>query len=580
MSPQNLEVIIHDAYQAQWLRFSQPVKIFNISKHDRIIPSLVEIDRIVNQQNKYAAGFVSYEAAPAFDAVLQTHPSAGFPLLCFGIYNQPELLEISPMNDTIARNLSWYPDIGPDDYNKIIKSVKEYIRQGWTYQVNYTFRLNSETHINPAGLFNLIVRSGQARYGAYINHDNYTICSASPELFFKLDGRTITSIPMKGTAPRGMTLEGDERLRRQLQHSQKDRAENVMIVDMIRNDLSRVCEYGSVNVRELFRVEKYPTIWQMVSEVIGKTDAGLDEIFKALFPCASITGAPKIKTMSLIRELERSPRQIYTGTIGMLQPGRKAQFNVAIRTLLLDKKKEKWQYGVGSGIVWDSSAQNEYSECILKSRVLQSFYPSFELLETMLVEQNKTIFLLDYHLKRMRNSALYFDIAFDQAIVKTKILDFVKANIKTPCVLRILLNQSGKLCIQKRILFSNAASGPVKLALALEPVKKDNIYLYHKTTHREIYEQAKMDFPDHDDVILWNEQSEITESTIANIVLIEHGRFYTPTVACGLLNGTYRQWLIDHDILSEKVLSVAELKQSESIFLINSVRKWRRAILS
>jgi len=580
MQRKNLDVIIHDASTDQWLEFTNPLQVFEIFDIKELIPALEEVDSQVNQCNRFAAGFLSYEAAPAFDPVLKTHNLQDFPLMCFGVFDRPRVVQLPLIADQKNEKLLWRPDTDRHNYDDDIRAIKYLIRQGWTYQVNYTFRMHAQARVQPMELFRQMVQSRQARYGAYIDTDKYAICSASPELFFNLEGNTITCMPMKGTAPRGKTLPEDESIRLNLQNSQKDCAENVMIVDMIRNDLSKVCEYGSVKTPELFRIEKYSTIWQMVSRVRGKKNAGLSDIFSALFPCASITGAPKVKTMSIIRDLEKSPRKIYTGTIGFLQPKRRAQFNVSIRTILIDKEKDILEYGVGSGIVWDSTAENEYQECLLKSKILNAVYPEFELFETMRVDDDQEIFLLDYHLKRLQNSAFYFDYLFDHNAIQARLDHFLKKMDDSKRILRLLLNEKGKIKIESQSLPKITENSIVNIRLAKFPVDKEDIFLYHKTTSRDVYEQAKRDFPECDDVVLWNDDNDITESTIANIVIKENDFYYTPPVNCGLLNGTYRQWLIDNGKLNEKVITVEHLRNCSEIYLINSVREWQRAVLN
>ncbi|MBN2423780.1 MAG: aminodeoxychorismate synthase component I [Calditrichaceae bacterium] len=577
---QTPEIIIHDAFTRQWLKFVNPVRLYEIKSSEDVIPALMQIERLVRLEKLYATGFVAYEAASAFDNHLLTFPPSDLPLLYFGLFKDAETTAIPANSAENFHEMIMIPDIDAKTFNKKISKIKDYICQGWTYQVNYTFRLNRQAvDFIPKQIFGSMISAQPSDYGAYIETERFSVCSASPELFFMRDGNRITSIPMKGTAPRGKTLNEDELIRNNLYVSEKNRAENLMIVDMIRNDLSKVCVYGSVKVPELFKIEKYPTVWQMVSKVTGVTDAGIADIFKALFPCASITGAPKVKTMSIIRELEESPRNIYTGAIGFIKPDGKSQFNVAIRTLLFDHQAKTVEYGIGSGIVWDSKAEDEYEECLLKSRVLKTTQPGFDLLETMRVDKGGAIFLLDYHLKRVQDSADYFDFPFD----REKILKYLKAQLKEytmlPCIIRLLLSKKGEIKIELKPLSPLGDSGEMKVAIAKTPVNKEDVFLYHKTTWRKIYENAIKDFPGYADVILWNKDHEITESTIANIVIEQHGNYYTPPVSCGLLNGTYRQWLIDKGKLIEKVIKKEELYGYHKIFLINSVREWQQVYL-
>ena len=334
-------------HQNEWLYFSMLHEIIVATNPEEVPGVLSEVERQVQEHGWHAAGFLSYEAAPAFDPVLRTHAADGFPYLWFGLYPQPRTVSLpKPAHPKIP--LDWHPNVERNTYNAAVDQILEYIAQGRTYQVNYTMRLQADFDLSPWEFF-LQLAQTQNQQGAYVDAGRYVICSASPELFFTLDGETITSRPMKGTASRGRTTYEDQVQADWLKNSEKNQAENIMIVDMIRNDLGRIAKIGSVQVPDLFCVERYPTLWQMTSTVNARTSASLEEIFSALFPCASITGAPKVSTMRIIHELEAAPRRIYTGTIGFLSPGRKASFNVAIRTALIDREKQQVEYGIGGG---------------------------------------------------------------------------------------------------------------------------------------------------------------------------------------------------------------------------------------
>jgi len=384
---------------------------------------------------------------------------------------------------------------------------------------------------------------------------------------------------MKGTAPRGLTLSEDKIQKEWLYNSEKNRAENVMIVDMIRNDMGRIAITGSVEVPHLFDVERYPTVWQMTSTVSAESDASVCEIVCALFPCASITGAPKPHTTEIIAGLETTPRNIYTGCIGFIAPGRKAQFNVAIRTVLIDRKLMQAEYGVGGGIVWDSTSSEEYKECQVKALVLMKTPTEFSLLETMLWMPDNKYFLLDYHLRRVRDSAEYFGIPLNIDCIRRN-LTKIEVTIKNcPHKVRLLISQDGAISCESVQLKDSAQRCPVRLRLASIPVDSSNPFLYHKTTNRKIYDSVRVAAADCDDTLLWNERGEITETTIANVIVKLDGELVTPPVSCGLLPGTYRAWMIDRKKVKEKVIMVDDLKRCEAIYIINSVRKKRKAIL-
>lgn len=353
-----------------WWQFEQPDMVFAAAAPPDILPTLHTIEQTVNTQGLYAVGFLTYEAAAAFH--LTAHiPTNNLPLLWFGLYRAPKILRQLPAPAHHYTAQQWEPALDAAAYTTALHTIKNEIAQGNTYQVNFTFPLYTPFHGDAYSLFTHLVQAQQASYTAYFDLGEQVICSASPELFFQLDGETLWSKPMKGTMARGRTPATDHQNRQFLLESEKNQAENVMIVDMIRNDMGRVCQTGSVHVPHLFTAEPYPTLWQMTSTVAGTTTAPISDILAAMFPCASITGAPKVRTMEIIRGLESRPRSLYTGSIGYLAPGRQAQFNVAIRTALVDRAAGQARYHIGSGIVWDSDAGAEWEECLLKARILE-----------------------------------------------------------------------------------------------------------------------------------------------------------------------------------------------------------------
>jgi len=349
-----------------------------------------------------------------------------------------------------------------------------------------------------------------------------------------------------------------------------------MIVDMIRNDVGRVSNIGSVTVPRLFDVERYPTIWQMTSTVTSQTEASLADIITALFPCASITGAPKVSTMAIIAELESSPRGAYTGCIGYFAPGRKAQFNVAIRTAVIDVAQGQAEFGLGGGIVWDSGMDSEFAESLLKAQILFERRPDFHLLESFLWTPEEGYFLMDEHLQRLADSASYFGYCYDPELLKGRLADLSSSLPKKAQKVRLLLDRDGAIHLEAASI-ENAE--PAIVALARAPVHSDNVFLYHKTTNRSVYDGARSAEPDCDDVLLWNERKEVTEATTANIVVELKGELLTPPVDCGLLAGTFRNHLLAEGIVREQVIPIADLERCPVVYLVNSVRKWRKAKL-
>ena len=556
----------------EWLHFSNPHDILSTINVNEVRDLLHEVERLANFNNWYAAGFLSYEAAPAFDRAFQVLQAPGFPLVWFGLYPQPRVVQTAEILGDLRTPVApdWRASVGREGYNTAIEKIKDFIARGRTYQVNYTMRMRASSVGSEWNFFQSLVE-GQNKYAAYLDISDYVICSASPELFFELDGESIISRPMKGTVPRGLTTLADRERADWLRNSPKNRAENVMIVDLIRNDIGRIAEIGSVSVPELFAIEKYPTLFQMTSTVHGKTKADLAEIFSALFPSGSITGAPKVSTMKIISELEDSPRRIYTGTIGYLAPQRKAQFNVAIRTVLIDKQTKSAEYGVGGGIVWDSTAMEEYDESLLKSRVLTAKPPEFSLFETMLWTADEGYFLLEKHLARMRDSAGYFDFPFPDGAIQSR-LDAAAAAFGSPQRVRFLLDRSGALSVEA--VSFHAQTTPYKVLLANGPVNSGNVFLYHKTTRREVYDNALAIPQIYNDVLLYNEGDELTEFTIGNLVVELNGEYVTPPISCGLLAGTFRAHLLETGQVRERVITKDALTQSPRIFMVNSLRKW------
>jgi para-aminobenzoate synthetase / 4-amino-4-deoxychorismate lyase len=566
----------------EWLHFASPQCVIQADALNEVIPALREIEDLVQINGWHAAGFVSYEAAPAFDPAHQTQLGTEFPYLWFGLYPAPRLVSL-PQPDSPKPVLSWQPTVPQNTYNAAHKHIKNYIADGRTYQVNYTMRLQAEFNVDPWNFFIQLVQR-QNNYAAFLDLGRYIICSASPELFFHLDGDILTCRPMKGTSRRGRTTREDQEQVQWLKNSEKNRAENVMIVDMIRNDLGRIAKVGSVSVPELFAVEKHSTLWQMTSTVQAKTDASLTQIFSALFPCASITGAPKVSTMRIISELEVSPRRIYTGSIGYIAPNRKATFNVAIRTALIDQQEQIAEYGVGGGIVWDSTDTDEYDEALLKARLLTVTVPpsGFSLLETMLWIPEEGYFLREKHIARLLDSADYFDFRVSIANVET-ILTQLASTFTSPQRIRLLLDRHGNIQTEQAPFIP--VNKMLRVGLAGVPINSNDVFLFHKTTHRAVYSQALLsarssgdlaleEQGQYDDVLLYNERGELTEFTIGNLVMEMNGQLYTPPTSCGLLAGTFREHLLETGKVKERVIPVEDLKNCTKMFLVNSVRQW------
>lgn len=586
-------VLLHDAVASRWLLFKEPRRVVVARRLEEVLPALARVEEQVSA-GLHAAGFVAYDAAPAFDRALhaRSSPDSTLPHLWFGLYDAPGIfasLDAVPESDLSpalpggappAMVEPWTPSVDRGRYSAALNRIRDYIYGGDTYQINFTFRLRASSRVLDADFFRRLVAAQGAHYAALIDTGEYTVFSASPELFFRMDGIRIESRPMKGTTSRGRTLAEDAERAAALRESAKNRAENVMIVDMIRNDLGRIADPGTVNVESLFDVTRYPTVWQMTSTVSASTRAPVSKAIEALFPCASVTGAPKPRSMAIISELEDSPRGVYCGAIGYMAPGRRAQFSVAIRTVVLDKRAGSAEYGVGGGIVWDSVADDEYEECRTKALVLTRAKPEFRLLETLLWTPEEGFFLLDRHIARLTESAAYFDFTMDAPAVRLRLRRWEESSPATPQRLRLLLDREGAVALESHPLDSTPERPtPVRVRLASGPVDPADPFLYHKTTHRTVYEAARAAAPDCDDVLLWNPAREITESSIANVVADLDGVLVTPPVTCGLLPGTFRAELLDRGEIRERVIAADDLPRCRKLYLINSVRRWREAIL-
>lgn len=565
-------LILRDAARAVWYYFENPLEIVTVSQPDQVLPALQRIEQLVDAHGWYAAGFISYEAAPAFDPAFVTHAPGDLPLLWFGLYDSPRTSTTLPPTDATFTLETWTPSVTRSAYGAAIDQVKQHIARGETYQVNYTFRLKAKFTGSPLDLFATMLQTQPVDYPAYIQTGQHVICCASPELFFALDGDHVTCRPMKGTAPRGRTLAADRAQAEDLRASLKQRAENVMIVDMLRNDLGRIAQIGSVSVPKLFETKRYRTLWQMTSTVTAQVTAPFSELMTALFPCASITGAPKVSTMGIIASLETAPRGIYTGTIGFLAPGRRAQFNVAIRTAVIDRERGQVEYGVGGGVVWDSTARDEYAESLLKARAITAPQPDFSLLETLRWTPPEGWFLRERHLSRLSDSAEYFGFPFDKPMIEAR-LTVLEKSFQGPQRVRLLLLPDGTLKDEAALLPPQSVN-PLRVKLAARPMDDSDVFLYHKTTRRTVYEQARAAQPNCDDVLLYNQRGELTEFTIGNLVAQLDGQLVTPPVACGLLPGTFRADLLAQGMIQERVLYRQDLARCTKLFLVNSVRGW------
>jgi para-aminobenzoate synthetase/4-amino-4-deoxychorismate lyase len=549
------------------LVFRAPREILAAYRVEDVMPVLRRVDQAV-AEGRYAAGFVAFEAAPAFDRAFAAHAPGTLPLAWFGLYDAPE--ERAPAAGGAWQAGPWGSLIDRDKYQDALRQIREHIAAGDTYQVNYTFPMRTVFSGDPLGFFRALCAAQGGGFPGYIDTGRYQILSASPELFFRRIGGELTMRPMKGTRRRGRWFEEDAARAEDLRRSEKDRAENLMIVDLLRNDMGRVSDTGSVTVQSLFDVERYETVWQTTSTVKSRTLAPLSELMAALFPCGSVTGAPKIETMKIIRALEPHPRGVYCGAVGWCGPRGEAVFNVAIRTALVDAERGEVVYSVGSGVTWDSSPEGEYQECLDKAAILACPRAPFELLESLLYE-NGEYFLLEEHLRRLERSAAHFGFTADLARLRQTLGEAAQSYGPGPQKVRLLLGRDGACRIEHGPI---APGQRVRLGFAADPVDTEDEFLYHKTTRRTVYERARASRPDCEDVLLWNARGEITESAVANVVLEIEGERLTPPVESGLLPGTFRAHLLSTGAIRESRLFKEDVRRAAKVFLINSVRKW------
>jgi para-aminobenzoate synthetase/4-amino-4-deoxychorismate lyase len=540
------------------------------------------------ERGLWVAGFVAYEASPGLNPSLEVRtrdaddPFAELPVAWFGLFEQRrEVAALQPASEDHAdAETPWRSTTDRPTYDAAIARIRELIAAGETYQVNHTIRLRAAIEGDERGLYRDLALAQRGAFSVYLNAGRYRVLSASPELFFRLDGDRITTRPMKGTARRGRWLAEDEAAAAALVASEKDRAENAMIVDLLRNDLGRIARPGSVEMTSMFDAERYETVWQLTSTIVADLEPAtpVTDVFATLFPSGSVTGAPKVATARVISELEDSPRGVYCGAIGLLAPPgsgeARATFNVAIRTVVLDGDSHVAEYAVGGGITYDSSAAGEYDEALAKARVLSAGWPSFALFETLRHDADGFTHL-DLHLERLTASARYFAFRLDleDALAALK---GAAAEASGPVRVRLTLDRGGAVTAETSPL-PPAGDGPVRLAIDDEPVDPSDVFLFHKTTRREGYGRRIARHPGAEDVLLVNPFGQVTESTIANVAVRLDGVWWTPPIASGLLPGTGREAALRDGRLHERPITVDELRGAEGVALVSSVRGWRDA---
>lgn len=583
------------------------IKIFSVEELEK---KLNKIDYLLSH-GLTAFGFIEYEFGYLLEERLQKYIDLkNSPLLYFFFSEEKSIQKIDSKEINYEQCSSFIGkktindfklDTAKEEHLENVIKIKKYIQEGDTYQVNYTVKSKFKVTSSVVELFLQLIFTQSAKYAAIINLGDKIIISSSPELFFEVDNDSIIVKPMKGTIKRGINLKKDSQHCEELLSSEKDRAENIMIVDLLRNDIGKICEYESVEVINKYNVEKYESVHQLTSEIKGKLKTNkLSDIIKNLFPSGSITGAPKIRTMEIIHELEKERRGIYTGLIGIFNRQRSIA-NVAIRTIEIDNQSNSGELGIGSGIVWDSQPENEYEEVLLKSKFLTEPTKYFELLETMLYE-NGEIFLLDYHLKRMKEASNYFLFLYNETAIKNELFNSIESLDKSKnCKIRLTLSKWGS--INLRIEEIKKETGNIDIIISDEKINSKDKYQYFKTTNRQLYDTEFRKAKDKGffEVVFFNQNGYLAEGAITNIFIEVNNTFYTPRIEDGILNGCFRQYVLDiynrktplknnfnqadngSNILKkiyqnnfrvdEKEITFEEIINSERIILVNSVRK-------
>ena len=532
------------------------------------------------EAGEWVAVALTYEAAAGLQPGLSVHdPQGPVPLAWFAAFSnvnhEPRWGSAQPYEVG-----SWAAAVSKSDYLAMVDEIRQLIAAGDTYQVNYTIPLRTSVEGDLMSLYRGLIEAQSGGYGAFLETDEWAVLSASPELFVRWDrnGQLVTR-PMKGTRRRGRTPAEDARLRDELESSDKDHAENVMIVDLLRNDLGRVCEIGTVHVEHLFDIERFDTVWQLTSEVHGmsRSDVDLIEVLAGLFPCGSVTGAPKKRTMEIIQSVEPDPRGIYCGTVGYLSPDPaepKAHLNVAIRTVEVDRTNGQARYGAGGGITWDSDPLQEWQEVAAKAAVLDVVPEPLTLIETMRWEPDTGVIRRDRHLERLAASATHFDVPLNLAMLTDR-LDAISAD--RALRVRVTVSRAGHHEVE--LGPAPALNQPIEVAIDDVPVDDQHLFLFHKTNRRTVYRDAADRHPEMEDVLLINTRGQITESTRANVAALLGDTWVTPPLSDGLLPGVLRAEMLASGQLTERSLSVADVRSADAVELISSLRGRRPAVL-
>ena len=577
--PVDQPFVLFDDMRAGHARiYERPVAQIAAFSIEEVQPALDEL-RAAIAAGRHAAGFVAYDAAYALEPKLWSLARHGQgPLLWFGLFDGFRAFDPEEFgNGDGAWTSRPEPGIARDDYLAAAAQVREHLYAGDFYQANLTFGCDVKILGDPLAAYARLRRLSRAAWAGVARHPSGWLLSLSPEQFFTIRGRAIEAKPMKGTAPREADPELDGAVASGIAADPKQRAENMMIVDLLRNDLARVAEPGSVAVPELFKVETFPTVHQMVSRVTATLRENVDpvHVLATLFPCGSITGAPKLAAIEALRHLEPEPRGAYTGTMGWIDPNGDAAFNVLIRTLELQDGNDIARLGLGSGLVVDSHLEDEWDECLLKGEFVAPDPNAFDLIETMRFDPQQGVIDLDRHLDRLKASSADLQFQFDRHGARNE-LQAATFRRKDPAMVRLLLSPKGSMAIELKPMPA-VPSGAVNVVVRPLPVDPSDFRLRYKTTAKDILKQVRRDSGAFE-AIFTDPEGRLTEGSFTNIFVEREGRLVTPPLARGLLPGLLRQRLIDEGQAEEGDLTPGDLGQG---FLIgNMVRGLMKARLT
>lgn len=567
--------------------FVAPRRTWTADTLDGVLPAVDAAARAAGE-GAWVVLVLAYEAAPAFDAALRVRPATTSPLAWAAAYDGPASHHAADgppphvAGEPPGRAPDWQPALDADAFTRAIATLQARIAAGDTYQVNYTFPMHAELPLDDAwAWYETARRRAAVPHAAWIAREDDLVMSLSPELFFERRATRIVTRPMKGTRARGRWMAEDLRARDALVGSEKARAENVMIVDLLRNDLGRLARPGTVRVTSLCSAERYPSVWQLTSTIEADVpaDVGLRQVLAALFPCGSVTGAPKVSTMAIIADTEVAPRGVYTGAIALIRPGGDAVASVPIRTAVVNRRSALAVWAVGAGITADSDAADEYAECLLKAEAARPApaMQSAALFETLRLEDG-VVQRRGAHLARLAASARFLGLAWDVAAAEAALDTCVRAHPTGLWRVRLVLGPDGRVTCSSEP-FADASGRIWRVGLAPLPVAADDWRLFHKTVDRQRYDEARRAHPGLDDVIFHRPDGRITESTIANVIVeLADGR-WTPPVADGLLPGVFRGTLVAAGDIGERSLTLDDVRRARRIWLVNSLRGWMQAEL-